>query len=318
MKFDIYKTKYDNFISSKKLVKSLKDTLGHFPTFGDHLIAESKIASILQDSIAMNCLSEEFYFERTGRNLVFVNNSIVDMLNRAKFTATKQASIIVPKGFETFALCFEKNACIDVEGHKVKLYPCLITVLSKEEHNELVKEPFSKATGQYFYDNSRIRTSIALNYKVGDVNYRTCIDLSEVVESLENGVRDTDTESPFFNQHLNPDEQRTSNLLLKMAVKMLIFNASTDNEYLVSGFPKQCNFKLPDNRIRTHWNASHVNYAPSFKVGAHIRSAHFRNLQADRYYKNEYENLPKGSRWIMIQESFIGKSKNFTQKSKND
>ena len=48
-------------------------------------------------------------------------------------------------------------------------------------------------------------------------------------------------------------------------------------------------------------------------MSEHIRSAHFRNLQHDKFYRGDFEKVQKGSRWILVKESFVGKSKTYVQ-----
>jgi len=39
----------------------------------------------------------------------------------------------------------------------------------------------------------------------------------------------------------------------------------------------------------------------------HYRSFHFRQLMHERYYKNEYENIPVGSRIVPVRDTFVNK-----------
>ncbi|EGR3144674.1 hypothetical protein DLI04_19665 [Vibrio parahaemolyticus] len=70
---------------------------------------------------------------------------------------------------------------------------------------------------------------------------------------------------------------------------------------------------MPERTTRDYWSASYFDYEPSNKMSEHIRSAHFRNLQHDKFYRGDFEKVQKGSRWILVKESFVGKSKTYVQ-----
>ncbi|EIW7861938.1 hypothetical protein MH171_001867 [Vibrio parahaemolyticus] len=317
MKYDIFKTKYQTVLSDKKTMKMLKSMFGHIPTFEEFLIEDSLLANQLDDTLGINTNAEELFFEKS-RKLVFVNKSIVEMLNRAKFTSNLNATIKPPKGFETFALCFEKDTYIKVNGQSIKLYPCQITVLSEEEMYQQVHVPFGDLTGMNIQRNPDINISITVSYKIKDVTYRSCVDISEIISKLDQGVAESGELSSLIDQRLNDIEQLTTNTLMKIAIQLLIFNSATDNKYLVKGFPAASKFRLPEQTQRNYWTASHFAYEPSTKVSEHIRSAHFRNLQHAKFYKGDFEKMEKGSRWILVSETFVGNSKTFTQNAKSD
>ncbi|EOG9060028.1 TPA: hypothetical protein ACGF58_002531 [Vibrio cholerae] len=312
MKYDIFKTKYQTVLSDKKTVKMLKQMIGHVPSFEEFLVEDSYLANQLDDVLGINTNAEELFYEQS-RKLVFVNKSIVEMLNRAKFTSNINATIRPPQGFETFALCFEKDTYVKVNGQNIKLYPCQITVLSEEEMYEKVHVPFGELTGLKIQRNPEINISITVSYKIKDVTYRSCVDVSEIISKLDDGVKESDELSTIVDQRLNDIEQLTTNTLMKIAVQLLIFNSATDNKYLVNGFPHQAKFRMPEKTTRDYWNASFFDYEPSNKISEHIRSAHFRNLQHDKFYRGDFEKVQKGSRWILVKESFVGKSKTYVQ-----
>ncbi|ATI44268.1 hypothetical protein CO725_01020 [Vibrio parahaemolyticus] len=312
MKFDIFKTKYQTVLGDKKTVKILKQMFGCIPSFNQFIVEDSQLANQLDDTLGINTNAEELFFEN-NRKLVFVNKSIVEMLNRAKFTSNINATITPPNGFETFALCFEKDTYVNVAGQSIKLYPCQITVMSEEDMFEKVHKPFGELTGMNIQRNPDINISITVSYKIKDVTYRSCVDISEIITKLDDGVRESGELSNIIDQRLNDVEQLTTNKLMKIAVQLLIFNSATGNQYLVKGFPHQAKFRMPVGTTRNYWNASHFAYESSSKVSEHIRSSHFRNLQNEKYYKGEYESVEKGSRWVLVKESFVGKSKTFTQ-----
>lgn len=317
MKYDLFKTKYQTVLGDKKTLKMLKKMYGRIPTFNEFILEDSLLANQLDDILGINTNAEELFFEK-NRKLVFVNKPIVEMLNRAKFTSNLNATITPPKGFETFALCFEKDTYITVQAHSIKLYPCQVTVMREEEMNDKVHKPFSELTGMNIQRNPAINLAITISYKIKDVTYRSCVDLSEIISKLDDGVEDSGDLSSILDQRLSGIEKLTTNTLMKIAVQLLIFNSATNNKYLISGFPHQAKFRMPTGTTRDYWSASHFDYEPSSKKSEHIRSAHFRNLQNEKFYKGEYEKLEKGSRWVLVKESFVGKSKTFTQNDQHD
>lgn len=314
MKYDIFKTKYQTIMSNKKVVKSLKKMFGRLPTYQELMIQDTQMAVELDDTLGVNTNAEEYYFERSGRKLVFVDKSVVEMLNRAKFTANKFAKILPPSGFETFAICFSKDTLLRINNQTVRLYPCLISIMEEEDMYNKVHVPFSEATGYEIARNPNLTITITVSYKIKDVTYRSCMDISEVMEKIEKeGVYQSNELSSIVDQRLDDFEQLTTNTLMKLAVQLLIFNAATDNNYLIHGYPSECKFRTPLDTNRSDWNASHIDYESDKIVSDHIRSAHFRNLQHEKYYKNKYSGMKKGSRWVLVSESFVGHNETFTQ-----
>ncbi|MCK8072458.1 hypothetical protein [Vibrio sp. 1CM23M] len=313
MKYDLFKTKTQTLFSNKKIMRSLKKMFGKTPSFEELLIQDTELAAQLDDTLGINTNAEELFFDKTGRKLVFVEKSVVEMLNRAKFTSNSSAKILPPAGFETFALCFEKDTFVEVNGKQVRLYPCQITVMEEEEMYQRIHQPFGELTGFNIQRNPSLNLTITVSYKIDDVTYRSCVDIREVMNKIDTGVRESNELSSILDQRLNDTEQLTTNTLMKIAVQLLIFNSATNNKHLVSGFPSDCDFRLPLNTTRVYWTASHIDYSQSKAVSAHIRSAHFRNLQHPKYYNNEYSNIPKGSRWVLVSESFIGDNDTFIQ-----
>lgn len=313
MKYDIFKTKHQILCGNKKFVKQFTKVLGKAPTFEDIIKYDTNIAIDFDDTLAVNVNSEELFFHNTGRKLVFVNKDVISMLNRAKFSGNVDSKILPPEGFDTFAVCFEQNTMVEVDGEKIRLYPMQITVM-REDDVEKLHKPFEELTGHKIVRNTDLDIVLTVSYKIGDVSYRSCVDVSEVMEKITSGIELSKDLSSVYDQRLSNKEQQLTNLQMRIAVQLLIFNAATDNKYLVSGFPEQSKFQLPSNTIRTYWNASHLAYTPTTQsVSSHIRSAHFRNLRDDRYYKGQYANLEKGTRWTLVSESFIGGNETFTQ-----
>lgn len=314
MKYDIFKTKHQILCSNKQFNKAFTKVLGHTPTFEDVLKHDSEVAIQMNDVLGVNTNAEEYFWYLTGKKLVFVNQNVISMLNRAKFSGNIDSKILPPDGFDTFALCFEQNTTVEVNGEKIRLYPMQITVLRESEINGKIHKPFKELTGHEIIRNNDLDIAITVSYKVGQTTFRSCVDVSEVMEKITTGLELSKDLSDLYDQSLSDKEQQQTNIQMRIAVQLLIFNAATDNKYLVDGFPEQSKFQLPNNTIRTYWQASHFNYKPSNNaMTSHIRSSHFRNLRDDRYYKGQYANLEKGSRWTLVSESFIGGNETFTQ-----
>ncbi len=314
MKYDIYKTKHQILCSNKQFNKAFTKFLGHAPTFEDVLQHDTSVAMEIHDILAINANSEELFWYNSGKKLVFVNQDVISMLNRAKFSGNVDSKILPPDGFETFALCFEKNTKVEIQGKKIPLYPMQITVLRESEIYDKIHKPFKDLTGHDFVRHNDLNIAITVSYKIGQTTFRSCVDVSEVMEKITTGIELSDDLSDLYDQSLNDKEQQQTNIQMRIAVQLLIFNAATDNKYLVDGFPEQSKFQMPTNTNRTYWKASHFNYKPSnHAMTSHIRSAHFRNLRDDRYYKGQYANLEKGSRWTLVSESFVGSNETFTQ-----
>jgi len=72
-------------------------------------------------------------------------------------------------------------------------------------------------------------------------------------------------------------------------------SAAAKHEFTTPHFPK------PNTSIVSHPSRE------TGEVAGHYRSWHFRQLTDDRYYKGEHENKQKGSRIVLVSDSFVTK-----------
>lgn len=319
MKFEIYKSKYQVVFNDKKAAKQVKSMLGYIPSFEEFISQDSHQSRLMHDILGINVNAEELFWQNTGRKLVFANKDVIQMLSRAKFSAHADSKILPPEGFETFALCFEKDTHIEAYGQKIRLYPCQITVMTAKDLAEKVHEPFHELTGLKITKNDELNLAIAVSYKAKGATYRSCVDISEAIRKIDtDGIPESAFLSDMYDQRLNDVEQMTINALMKVALQLLIFNAATDHKYLTSGFPSDCKFQMPSNTNRTYWNASHFNYAPAKPLdpSARICPAHFRNLRHQKYYQAPYDKMPPGTRWTIVSEYFTGNNETYKQEMK--
>ncbi|MGD1524208.1 hypothetical protein [Vibrio owensii] len=303
-------------MSNKQAVKQLKSIIGFVPTFNEFLRFDSHQSYQVDDILGINVNAEELFWQNTGKKLVFANKDVVQMLGRAKFSAHADAKILPPEGFETFALCFERDTYIEAYGQKIRLYPCQITVLPAKAMAEKIHEPFHKLTGYQMQENDELELAIIVSYKAKGATYRSCVDVSEAIRKVDTeGLPESAYLSDFYDQRLNSVEQMTINALMKVALQLLIFNAATDNKYLSAGYPTDGKFKLPKNATRDDWTASHFSYKPMKPIdpAARICPAHFRNLRHEKYYQGQFAHYTPKSRWTIVSEYFTGDNETYTQ-----
>jgi hypothetical protein len=94
--------------------------------------------------------------------------------------------------------------------------------------------------------------------------------------------------------------------LAKLITNLWVYTQAVDGA-LVPGLPG----KVQDGDVPVFGKAKSFtlkNCAPSLGVdrAEHYRSWHFRQLNDERFYRGEYEHLPRGSRWTFVSEAIVG------------
>ncbi|HIF9543551.1 TPA: hypothetical protein ACX6S1_003831 [Photobacterium damselae] len=320
MKYDIFKTKHQIIFSNKKMMKFFGEMLEKKNIdYKDFYLHDSKYAISIDDTLAANVNAEEMFWLENGKQIVFVSDQIANMLQRSKLSTNKNAQILSNDGLNSFALCFPKNFSMNVNGNNVIVPSCLVTVMKARDIKTKIHKPFGDFTKcKILMERDDEEVMISFLYNLNTVTFRGSVPLSELMDRLSTGIVENVQSSLFYDQHLNEEEKAISNNLLKIIVSFLIYNNATDNKYLVKGYPSKVQFDKPKSRTEqynnSYWTSYHViDYRPKSSVTAHIRASHFRNLQHEKYYRNEYSDIPRGSRWTLVSESYIGDHDTYLQ-----
>lgn len=283
-------------------------------------------------------MAEEYYWSTRNRPSIFIESeSVARRLLEATYDVKWIDSIDMP--FDSFILSMPKNFQID----GVTIPGCLVTWMPFNEMENKAVRPFCKKAGipepsgvtvpSDYEKSMTIHISYQDPYDSKKAIYARCVIPVEFFEPLLKSTtldefRDIagDYQSTFV--HLlesSEDDLKIQFTLLKIILAMSVYNQATEGSHLVSGLPGT---KIQiDGMIRSLKPNHRTLRMPSLKKPDrssphdHYRSFHFRQLRSDRYYKGEYQNYPKGSRWTFVSDAWVshsGKSiEPYTQKTKD-
>jgi hypothetical protein len=102
--------------------------------------------------------------------------------------------------------------------------------------------------------------------------------------------------------------------LNKIIAGISVYMSANNISELNDGLPDKGNVSIDNFKPDLKYSFKNIsapppsNYSESSDVMT-TRSFHFRQLRDERYYKNEYEKLDRGSRWVFVREAQVGKYK---------
>lgn len=321
--YQIYKSKFEAFNTTKKLLRLWKQSKPNTPlTIDAYYQQDAQAAYQFNDALAQAINSEEMFYLKNGKKNIFLSESVCEMLLRAKFTLNENATVSPLEGFEQFAIAIPKNLTHKLEnGDEIPLRPCLVTVMSPKQMQSTIHQDFAKSTAipinNDHPDSDEILIGVSYNHD--DTAYHSCVPVSATIRNLTQGVDDLEHESVFLNQKLNAQERTEAGILFRLVTAFLIYTSATDGKHIHRGYPENIDLKLPKGTNRTNWSASFVDLpqkkktsSPTkgenvgYKMTPHTRPAHMRNLQDERYYRGDNAKYPKGSRWVMVEQYDVG------------
>lgn len=325
VRYNLHLTRYQHLVTNKKLIKTLKEEFGG--TSPEDIYRGAAItASMMQDSLAHRCGAEELYWLHNGKKTVFVTDNLIQMLARAKFTMSENATIEPIEGFETFTIAVPKNTFVtDDDGNKIEIRPFLMSCLTVHESIEKIQGNYKRVTGCDSVQSVDLlqdvgETVITVTYESNEISYQTTEKVSNILNVLKNGLRDN--QALHQHQLLNPEERRQSQMIIRLATAFLIYTNAKNGENIKDGYPTDCVFDIEKGFTRAFWKATSSDVPPrkarhqskpdgesnsnGHKQSWNVRSAHLKNLSHERFYQGEHAWRPRGSRWILVDEYEAG------------
>ena len=255
-------------------------------------------------------LSEEYHWRNlTTRPAIFPESKeVLDQIRKTKFKVSMTEGILPP--FETFMLCFPQG--YEVDG--VRLPGCLVTDMAVEKRVEEVFKPtlkkvYSTLPGFADYDTGRF---IAINFRVShNHKHRVCIPREQLPAVLE-------AETPQevndilglleYPESFNNDESMNMQFHLIKIIAAIYIYAQAESSALKAGFPANNRPNIEGGQHKktkdfTLTSVARKGHTPS----DHYRSGHYRQLTAERFYRNEHADKPVGSRFIWVKDTYVGK-----------
>ncbi len=266
---------------------------------------------------------EEHFWRRTGGHTIFPETKdVLDNLLRARFQMDSSEGFSLP--FESFM--FTIPAGFTTDG--IQLPSFLVTWIPYQEMGSLVVEPFGryirmKDGAHVHLDIPRGSHSISICYRdptnpsayarvvIGDEQIPELLAVQDIHQFRTmlghygdgiGGVKDVD--------ELDLRLQQT---MLKLVAALGIYDMATEGNRIKPGFPggqqPKMMGKMPENEMRflTLKNATpKASSEDSRGKDAYYRTWHFRQLRDERYYKGEFEQYPRGSRYVFVSDTVVG------------
>lgn len=268
--------------------------------------------------------AEEHYWKKCGSQVIFPESDIVlDSFAKAKFSLETGDGFELP--FESFVLAVPNGYTF----LGTKIPGVLVTMMKFGLFPEVVTKPFGRWIGLKGELNFNIdepakseKNAIAISYRdpITNVGYvRMLIQVDKIPALLKASSLQ---EFKAIMGMLNPDktfgivELDDADLdiqfkVVKLIAALGVYNLATEGERLKAGFPGQSvprmNNRNPSIPLQMHTLSSKL---PSQVLHnspeAHYRSWHIRQLRDERYYKGEYANRERGSRFVFVSDSVVG------------
>lgn len=278
-------------------------------------------------TINFNIHVREWKWLEGDKKIIFLEKEMMFNLlksNINNFNISNPESIIKSLPFEKFILALEKGIEID----NVKMVSCLVDVGYERDTLNSMKHIINKLGINDILMNMDNENELSLTFLFTSDDGTTCMQnicLSQIPLYLEAKTPDEYylLRAKFAYPRakpLNEDDSFKSFYLLKTILMIAIYNNATDYKNLVAGLPNNKATANLSKEIRTG-NNLHTLKTNKPKLENNngkmfIRGWFFRNLKADKFYKGEYSDLEKGSRWTIVSECVVGakNTDNYTQK----
>lgn len=284
-------------------------------------------------SLDLFIFAEERFWETQGNHVIFPEN--VDVLNnlyRAKFKFENAKGFDLP--FSSFILAMPQGYKID--GYEI---PSVLITWEKyrtSEHSILypffdwIKYPRPSEILHQASSADEMELGIIFRDANESMSYhRTLCFGSALPEILQ--ATSTDEFQKILGNYsqsnivgIIPSDDHDLNVqfrLFKLIAALGVYNLAKEGGCLISGFPGSVEPKVigrdaNQRLIMSTLGNSHPPKSSNQEAAeTHYRSWFFRQLNDERFYRNEYKDMKRGSRIIFVQDTVVGRKVNaYTQK----
>ena len=284
---------------------SIKETINHI------LKEQPEIYKTLDLPILM----EEWQWMQQ-RQIIFPENELLIARLLKASAKIKHPENLFQKDQESFMLAIPKNFLIN----KQKSTGILVTLINWNERTQLINKFFNWLnldSPLNESENKQLALCLIYQMPIGskELYYRAIIPISSLNELIN--AKSAEKYSQilgYFNnitgaKNLNTDEANYQKIIVQLVLAILLYK-KTHPEYLISGYPAKNRSDL-NSVILKKVNSKILSIGKNLKESPteHYRSWTFRQLFADRYYQNEYKDLPKGSRIIFVNDTWVNMKK---------
>lgn len=267
-------------------------------------------------------LAHEYMLSKTGNQTIFPESkSVLDNLLHAKFDITSTEGFTTPS--DIFSLAIPNGYMID----GVIMPPLLAGWINGTEYEDTYIKPLYKdcfkvefnEVNQYNSDKMLIicytdpynpGVSGRFTYYASEIPFvLRCNSPEEFKKSVE---------SIFVDDRANMKRMEDTDFkiqyyALKLITALSVYNMATHGEKLREGYPGAefpsiiGKYDKKNMRILTLKDTLKSEKTNDHEVSAHYRSWFFRQLKAERYYKGEYKDLARGSRYSFVHETTVNR-----------
>lgn len=258
--------------------------------------------------------AEELNWLRTGKVVYFPENLEMaeNIINGAYNIKTEEA--FYDGVDETFIINLPEGLAFDDNDQGSGI---MVTISEHDDRVEIIDTftdwcGINRANVEVVGDRGKY--TIAMNYQNkfnSDEYLRVALPSNNAILALHMDQEDyikymTDTNSFNYDKgfFLDDEEFMYQYEMIRLVCGFLVYKKALP-ERIVTGLPgiNHKEVETPMTKDQDH----HIIKSPkgTREVQGHYRSWHFRQLVADRYYRNEHANKPKGSRVVFVSDSYV-------------
>lgn len=319
--YEVYTSMLDNQVKHAKEI--FKGALPKKPTESDVLEAIFRYSPEMMQSLNLQIFSEEHLWHRNGANAIFPESAeVLDNLLRARFQMDEPEGFSLP--FQSFMVSVPQGYKVD--GLRIPSF--LVNSYPYHDMEKTVIAPFGKharfkdAVYVTLDDAPEGDMAIALCYKdpMSTTAYsRTLISASQIPDLL--GAESTEAFSRDLKVYenyrdvvgLSEYDLKIQRIMLRLVAAIGVYNMATEGKRLLPGLPGSQEPKMIGKAPAVGFRYSTLaNAFPPLKDGAkqsaesYYRTWFFRQLRSERYYKGEYADFAKGSRYVFVSDTVVG------------
>lgn len=301
-----------------------------------HVTRKEAFQQILQanpmliNSLDFLIASEDLYWEKQGKQVIFPENSaVLDNLLKAKYQMESSEGFSLP--FSSFIVAIPNG--YSFEG--VQLPSFMVTHIEYKQSQNITIFPFcdyveckkpEKVEYEKAADGER---SIVVSFRDPESDgYIRMMQLesalpdilrSKTLEEFRHAIGDYTNKVGVVQS--NSNDLAMQFLSMKLVAALGVYNLATGGERLREGFPGRTVPRIigSSEPIKIRYTTLTGTPVSGGKASpdTHYRSWHFRQLRDDRFYKGEHASLPRGSRYVFVSDTIVGnKVTPYTQETK--
>ena len=323
--FHQYFFNLDHRASEKIIKKTAKLNRLKSWSFEDHIHHYTNyIDTDFLNTLDFAICCEEYYWRLGPRRIIFPKDaSVLNMLLQAKFSLSKADGFQLP--YDQFILAIPKEykfAGLTITGVLVSM------ARNSDEMNEKI-DPFIKVCtkgSQSAKTPPGRKGMLTFNFQFSHDPKTTYSRMSVHLEDLplilsSNRYQELSEALPMFSskgyaftESCNDKELQAQYELLKLIASMSVYvmyaRSNDRHDILQDGLPG----KFSNHQFSSlgHRKSKHTTLASMSGIKGnqesptgHYRSWHFRQLVHEKYYKNEYQNMEKGSRIVFVSDTMV-------------